>query len=138
MSRGLFTVTALHQAARRLLPLTAPRLDVLGMRSLARGYWLLGRRAPKGRRLYRQTLVGDLLANSLYDALVAVGRSPRPLLRGTLLGGLAGVGAVVLPPRLALGRLPTRRSAATRRMSVLWYLLGGLAAAATARGLGSR
>jgi hypothetical protein len=48
---------------------------------------------------------------------------------------LAGVGAVVLPGPLGLGRQPTNRARATQVMTVLWYLAGGLAAAAAARRL---
>lgn len=49
-----------------------------------------------------------------------------------LLGLGAGVGAVTLPPLLGLGRKPTRRTRATKIMSVGWYVARGVGAAAAA------
>src|SRR5690606_22703259 len=89
-------------------------------------------------RLQIMALVGEVISNSLYYALVAapIGRSPWN--RGTLLGALAGLGAVVLPPKMGLGSAPSRRTPQTKVMSFAWYLLGGLAAAGVAEMLGRK
>lgn len=129
---GALSVTLIHEGARRVLA-HPPRMDVLGKRSLKKGLRWLGIRPSHGRRLHRQTLVGDLISNSLYYALVAMGRPRRPYLRGVLLGTLAGVGAVVLPPYLGLGRGPSRAKTSTALLTVAWYLLGGLSAARATR-----
>ena len=125
---GALSVTLIHEGARRVLA-HPPRMDVLGKRSLKKGFRWFGLRPSHGRRLHRQALVGDVIANSLYYALVALGRPRRPYLRGVLLGGLAGVGAVLLPPYLGLGRRPSRAKTSTALLTVAWYLLGGLSAA---------
>jgi hypothetical protein len=49
---------------------------------------------------------------------------------GTLLGAAGGVGAVLLPERLGLGRHPVRRTARTGLMTVAWYTAGGAIAGA--------
>jgi len=91
--------------------------------------------SPPEQRLHHWALLGDLVANSVYYGLVGAGSVRHPWRRGTLLGMLAGVGAVVLPGPLGLGRQPTSRTPATQVMTVLWYLFGGLAAAAAAQRL---
>ncbi|HEX8385329.1 MAG TPA: hypothetical protein VF576_04040 [Rubricoccaceae bacterium] len=129
---GAVALTAVHQTAIALTD-RAPRMDVLGMRAIAGLSQAAGVRPP--RPLYAVTLAGDLLSNALYYSLVAAGTPGREWTRGALLGLGAGVGAVVLPPVLGLGRVPSGRTPATAAMAVAWYTIGGLAAAATARRL---
>jgi hypothetical protein len=131
---GAAALTLVHESARRVLK-HPPRMDVLGMRSLDRGIRFFGGKPAKGRTLHRQTLVGDLVSNSLFYSLVAMGRPKRPYLRGAVLGLLAGLGAVVLPPRLGLGRAPSQARPSTSLLTVAWYTLGGLAAARATRRL---
>jgi hypothetical protein len=76
-------------------------------------------------------LAGDLVSNSLYYSLVGVGDPRHALRRGAILGLLGGLGAALLPPMLGLGRKPVQRTPQTMAMTVAWYTLGGLAAAAT-------
>jgi hypothetical protein len=131
---GALSVNFIHEGARRVLK-HPPRMDVLGKRSLKKGSRWLGIRPAHGRRLYRQALVGDLISNSLFYSLVALGRPRHPYLRGAILGTLAGLGAVVLPPYLGLGCRPSRAKASTSLLTVAWYLLGGLSAARATRSL---
>jgi hypothetical protein len=123
---GACALTLLHEAARRVLP-NAPRLDILGMRALSHA--LPGGKQPAPARLHTYALVGDLIANTLYYSLVSAGKRKSSRVRGALLGGAAGLGAVVLPPLLGLGQRPSARTPATRAMTVGWYVIGGLAAA---------
>jgi hypothetical protein len=81
----------------------------------------------------RLALAGDLVSNTLFYSLTGVGEKSHAWRTGGLLGLGAGVGAVTLPPLLGLGRRPTRRTRATKAMSVGWYVAGELAAAATLR-----
>ncbi len=131
---GSVSVTLIHEGARRVLK-HPPRMDVLGKRSLKKGFRWLGLRPAHGRRLHRQALMGDIISNSLFYSLVAMGRPRRPYVRGAILGTLAGVGAVVLPPFLGLGRRPSRARTSTALLTVAWYLLGGLSAARATRAL---
>jgi hypothetical protein len=129
---GAASLTLVHEGARRVLK-HPPRMDVLGRRSLKKGIRWFGFTPAQGQRLHRQTLAGDLVSNSLYFALVALGRPKRPYLRGAVLGLLAGVGAVVLPPYLGLGKAPSRARPSTSLLTVAWYTLGGLMAARATR-----
>jgi len=129
---GATTLTLIHQGARAVLE-HPPRMDVLGMRALKKVSRWLGVRPAHGRTLYLQSLAGDLISNSLYYALVAMGRPRRLYLKGVLLGALAGLGAVVLPPYLGLGERPSRARRSTAFLTVAWYTLGGLGSAHAAR-----
>lgn len=131
---GSLALTLVHEGARRVLD-NPPRMDVYGKRGLRVLSRYFGRRPAHGKRLYRQALVGDIVSNALYFALVAVGRPHRPYLRGALLGALAGLGSVVLGPKLGLGERPSRASESTSLLTVAWYTLGGLGAAWATRRL---
>ncbi|HEU4700580.1 MAG TPA: hypothetical protein VFS40_15455 [Gemmatimonadales bacterium] len=132
---GAAALTAVHETARRTLA-HPPRMDAIGMRALARTMRRVGVQPPRQRRLFRETLAADLLSNALYYSLVGLGE--RAWRRGALLGAAAGVGAVVLPPLLGLGRQPNASRVETPALTLAWYLIGGLAAAATARALARR
>ena len=129
---GAAVLTLLHQAARRVLP-DAPRMDVMGMRALARigpSTWQHDR-----DRLYRLALVGDLVSNSAYYSGVAGSTPSETWWRGLFLGAAAGAGALTLPQQIGLGEPPHSNSRRNQVMTVAWYVCGGLAAAAVANAL---
>ena len=129
---GALALTAINEGARRRIP-HAPRMEVIGMRALSAAVRTFGGRPARGRKLFRETLGADLLSNTIYYGLVgAVARQTR-LSRGILLGAAAGLGAVLLPPMLGLGRPPGNRRPATPLMTVAWYTAGGVAAALAGR-----
>ena len=126
---GACTLTLIHETGRRILS-HPPRMDVIGMRAVAKSMRGTHLKPPSRDKLHRLALTGDLLCNSLYYSLVAAGRGKHVGLKGALLGAGAGVAAVALPRPLGLGDQPDGRHPATRLMTVAWYLTGGLAAAA--------
>jgi hypothetical protein len=129
---GAVTLTLVHEAARRCLP-NAPRMDVLGMRVIAKGMSQLNEQPPNEKDLFKYSLVGDIISNSLYYSLIGTGR--KAWWRGAALGLAAGLGGVLLPGPLGLGEEPSGRTPQTKVMTVAWYLLGGLAAATLSRTL---
>jgi hypothetical protein len=131
---GALSLTLLHEAARRVLP-SAPRLDILGMRALAKSLRALEQPVPDQNRLHTAALIGDLISNTMYYSLVGAGEGAHARRRGALLGLAAGIGAVVLPVPLGLGRGPSRRTVATQMMTIGWYLAGGLVAGMVAESL---
>jgi hypothetical protein len=132
---GALALTAVHQFARHRVP-KAPRMDVVGMRAIARSMHGVGRRPPTGRALYRITMAGDILSNAAYYSAVAL--AGREAMRaGAALGIAAGVGAVVLPPMIGLGRPPHVHAWSNRLMTIAWYTLGGLVAGRIYRSLHS-
>ena len=128
---GAVALNVLHESVRHVRD-DAPRMDILGERAIARGMEAVGVEPPPREALYVPTLVGDLLSNSLYYSLVGVG-DKEGVWPGALLGLAAGIGGVVLPGPMGLGKAPSSRTPQTALMTVAWYLAGGLAAAAACR-----
>ena len=129
---GAVALNVLHESVRHVRD-DAPRMDVLGERAIARGMEAVGLEPPPREELYVPTLVGDLLSNGLYYSLVGVGGKEGVMARGALLGLAAGIGGVLLPGPMGLGKAPSSRTPQTALMTVAWYLAGGLAAAAACR-----
>lgn len=131
---GALTTNVLHELTRRIVP-DAPRVDLLGMQALSSLLRSAGIESPVGGRLYRLTLLGDLLSNAAYFALVATAPRKNALGAGAALGAIAGLGAVVLPAPLSLSEGTTGRTATTKALTVALYTAGGIAAALTLRRL---
>jgi hypothetical protein len=128
---GALALTALHEGVRRLRR-DAPRMDVVAARAIRRASRAAGTTTPGGRRLYALTLAGDVVSNALYYA-AALALAPRsPWSAGSAAGLLAGIGGLALPRRLGLGDPPRSWRPTTQAMTIAWYLIGGLAAAAVA------
>ncbi|MDB4935876.1 MAG: hypothetical protein JWP87_2848 [Labilithrix sp.] len=129
---GAAAVTLAHEIVRQLVP-NAPRIDRLGMSALARVLRATGRSVPKSERLRGYTLVGDLVANSMFYAPLALsGSGKKPWLRGLLLGAAAGLGALVLTPMLGLPRRHRGTTLRAQAITVALYATGGLVAGAVA------
>ena len=130
---GAVAVTLLNEGGRRVIP-HAPRMDVIGMRGIRRPMEAMGYRPPRGRTLRQIALGGDLASNGLYYSLVAAAGDRRhPYRMGLILGLAAGLGAALLPPVIGLGNQPHRRTPWTQLLTVAWYTIAGVAAAAAAR-----
>ena len=134
---GAAALTAVHQAARMVSD-NAPRMDVVGMRAIARGKAAAGTSSvvdlptDDNRALYTMALAGDLVFNSAYYSLATTWA------RGAALGLIAGVGALFLPRKMGLGDPPGSQLLSNQVMTVAWYVVGGLAAAWTAHCLAER
>ncbi|MGE3508650.1 MAG: hypothetical protein AB7N65_07180 [Vicinamibacterales bacterium] len=143
---GAATLTLVHEVGRRIAP-GAPRMDVLGMRALRRlertpgwssSTWLRRLSRASAETRHRAALAGDLIANSLYYAAVP-GQAPgETWMRAAVLGAAAGTGALLLPRPMGLGDAPRSERRDNQAMTIAWYLIGALAAAAAANGLRER
>jgi hypothetical protein len=122
---GACALTLIHESARRYID-DAPRMDVVGMRAIAKTFRAVDAEPPIP--LHETALAGELVSNSLYYGLVGLGGARDGLRNGALLGLAAGLAAVYLPEPLGLGRQPAKNSTETNLLTVAFYLLGGLAA----------
>jgi hypothetical protein len=125
---GALALTAVHETARQQIS-TAPRMDMLGMQAIEKGFRSMQAEPPQGKPLYKLALAGDIVSNALYYSMVAMGPPESALQRGAMLGLAAGIGAVTMPKPLGL-QPQINRTNATHAMTIGWYLLGGLAAGA--------
>lgn len=126
---GTLTVASLHEAFRRITP-DAPRMDVLDVELLRKGLKSLNKEVLREDELQRWAISGEIFADTAYYGLAGLGNKKGVWLRGTLLGLVAGVTAVVLPKPLGLPKEPSNKTLGTQLMTIGLYLMGGLMAAA--------
>lgn len=125
-------LTLLHETVRRINT-DAPRMDLLGTQAVAKSLETVDTPVPDKDKLFKITMAGDVISNSLYYSIAGIGGENGAILRGTLLGLAAGVGAVYLPKPLGLNPAPASRDLQTKFMTVALYLAGGLVAGATGK-----
>ena len=124
-----------HETTRHLTP-DAPRMDIVGMRGLARMTRAASLQPPE--HLRSATFAADLVSNSLYYGLTAIGGPDRAVAVGAALGAAAGLGAVLLPPPMRLGDEEVRRTPLTSALAFAMYFGGGLVAGLVYRRMASR
>lgn len=129
---GASALTLLHETIRRVNK-DAPRMDLLGMEAISKSLQAVNVEVAEEDNLFKITMAGDIITNSLYYSLATVGNEKKVMLRGMLLGLAAGLGAVYLPKPLGLSESPGSRTAETKLMTAGLYLIGGLVAALTSR-----
>jgi hypothetical protein len=132
---GACVLTVAHEVVRKTKP-NAPRLDILGMRSVAKLMTICGIEPPSGATLKKYALVSDILSNTLMYSGVGGKPGAAAWLKGINLGLFAGIGAITVPSKIGLGKdsaLLTKRTTATALTTVGLYVLGGVAAATFAQ-----
>ena len=126
---GACAVTLMNEIFRRF-DQEAPRLDLLGMRALAR--------VASPDDLRTTALVSAIATDSVYYAMVGGPDPDKAPACGLALGVAAGLGAVLLPGPLGLGGDTTTLTRKTQILSVAYYTTGGLLAGCMYRALADR
>ena len=125
---GATALTVLNESVRKL-DKNAPQLDLLGMNAVAKVM-----KGPKGLaigdKLKTTSLAGDIISNALYFGMANAGDKKSTLIRGALLGLGAGVGAVSFAKPLGTDPQGRTDNPKTKAMTIAWYIIGGLVAAA--------
>lgn len=134
---GAVVVTAIHQLIRNTDRVHAPRMDLLGMESLINLAGKVHVKLPEKDKLYKITLAGDILSNALYYSGAGIGKK-HTLIKGGVLGLVAGLGAIYLPKPLELNPEHSNKTVRTQVLSVAYYLTGGLVAAGVMALLGKQ
>jgi hypothetical protein len=125
---GAATLTVLNESIKKL-DKDAPRLDLLGMNAAAKLIKGSGLNPSTGQ-LKSVSLGGDLISNSLYYGMANTGDKKSTVLRGALLGLGAGIGAISLAKPLGLDERVGAAPMKTKALTIAWYVIGGLVAAA--------
>lgn len=129
---GAVTITLIHEITRRLID-DAPRMDKMGMEALENTLEKAGAPVPEEKTLFKMTMAGDILSNSIYYAISGAGAANKSFARGGALGLAAGIGAVVLPKYIGLHPAPSNRTPQTKLMTTGLYLIGGIVAGAVTK-----
>jgi len=77
-----------------------PRMDLLGMNALSKLLKRVANERLSTENLFKWTMAGDILANSVYYSLSGIGSKKNVWTRGIALGLAAGAGAIFLPKPL--------------------------------------
>lgn len=124
---GATALTLINQGMKKI-DKQSPRLDLLGMNAVAK---IVRPSVPIAGKLFPLALGGDLISNTLYYSLAKGATKEKTLVRGALLGLGAGIGALTIPHRLGINNAPVATTTKTKILTIAWYVLGGVIAAAT-------
>jgi len=131
---GAVSLNLMHECTRKTMP-HPPRVDIIGMRALAKLARASGSEPPE--HLRTTALAGDLLSNSLYYSAVGARGPEHAVANGAVAGLAAGIGVLLLPGPLGLGSAEVNRTAATQIMAAGMYFAAGLIAGYTYRAIAS-
>lgn len=131
---GAVVLNLVHETARQYMP-NAPRVDLIGKEAINKSLTGANKKPLHGKPLYITTLGADIAANALYYSLAGTGNDKNIMLKGVALGLAAGIGALTLTDKLGLDDSPVNRTTETKLLTVAWYTLGGIIAAATIKAL---
>ena len=127
---GACTLTVLNEGVKKF-DKDAPHLDLLAMNAIAKLMKGTGLKAPSNGSTVPVTLASDLISNSLYFAMAGSAKDKtNTIVRGALLGLGAGLGAVAMAQPLGLDARVSTAPPKTKVLTVAWYVIGGLVAAA--------
>lgn len=129
---GAIALTLLHESLRRLNS-NAARMDLLGMEAVRKSLEAFNFEVPEKSSLFKITMAGDIVSNTIYYSLANLGDEKKVIARGALAGLAAGLGAVYLPKQLGLNQNRSSRTYETKMMTVALYLFGSLVASVTSR-----
>jgi hypothetical protein len=132
---GACLLTITHQIIKTVDENDAPRMDLLGMEVLSNLLHAVDTKVPPKDRLYKITMGGDIISNSLYYSLAGIGGKKRIIEKGAVLGLIAGIGAVVVPKQFKLHQEHSSRNNLTKVLSIAYYLLGGVTAGVVIKAL---
>ena len=126
---GALALNLVHETYRQI-DKDAPHIHLIGEEALTK--LLKAAKLPEPdneKELYRWTLAGDVISNALYFSLIGAGKRKHLIKRGLIFGLAAGVGAVFMPQKIGLNDAPSTRTTETKLLTIVWYTLGGIAAA---------
>lgn len=125
---GAVSLNLMHECARETMP-NPPRIDILGMRMIARFAKALGAEPPESLRT--TALAGDLASNTLFYTSVASAGPEHAITQGALTGLAGGIGTLLLPGPLGLGGNEVNRTTQTQIMAAGMYMAAGMVAGLT-------
>jgi len=134
---GAIALNLLHESLKNR-DKDMPRVDLLGEEALNKGLSWIGKRIESPNTLYKATLAGDVLGNTLYYSLIGAKGTKGLMLKGLISGLSAGVGAVLLPGPMGLNDRPVTRTPKTKILTIAYYLTGAVVTAAILKTLSKK
>jgi hypothetical protein len=122
---GATALNVLHESLKKKSP-DMPRVDLLGEDALQKALNYFGGSIDSKANLYKATLAGDVVGNTLYYSLIGTGNQKYLWPKAILMGLSAGIGAVTLPEPLGLDPEPVAKNNQVKVLTVVYYLLGAV------------
>jgi len=122
---GAAAMNILHETLKNKSDKT-PRIDLLGEEALNKGLGLVGEHIDDEKTLYRATLVGDLISNTVYYSLIGSGKQKYMWAKVFFFGLSAGIGAITLPQPMGLRPEPVAENNEKKVLTVGYYLFGAI------------
>lgn len=123
---GATVLNVLHESLKKTGP-DMPRVDLLGENALQKTLNYFGGGIDSEENLYKATLAGDIVGNTLYYSLIGAGSQKYLWPKAIFLGLSAGIGAITLPEPMGLDPRPVARNNQVKLLTVSYYLLGAIA-----------
>ena len=122
---GATALNVLHESLKKKSP-DMPRVDLLGEIVLQKTLNYFGGSIDSKENLYKATLAGDVVGNTLYYSLIGTGNQKYLWPKAIFMGLSAGIGAITLPEPLGLDPQPVAKNNQVKVLTVAYYLLGAV------------
>ena len=122
---GAIALNVLHETLKKESD-DVPRVDLLGEDAVQKVLKYFGSSVPDKASLYKTTLAGDLISNTLYYSLIGAGNQKYLWPKAVFLGLTAGIGAVKLPEPMGLDPEPVTKSDQVKVLTVGYYIFGAI------------
>jgi hypothetical protein len=122
---GSIALNLLHEGLRKTSS-DVPRVDLLGEDALQKTLKYFGGKMDDKQNLYKATLAGDVLGNTLYYSLIGAGDQKYMWPKAIFMGLTAGIGAVKLPEPMGLDPEPVTKDNQVKVLTVGYYLFGAI------------
>jgi len=122
---GVIALNVLHETLKKESD-DVPRVDLLGEDAVQKVLKYFGSSVPDKASLYKTTLAGDLISNTLYYSLIGAGNQKYLWPKAVFLGLTAGIGAVKLPEPMGLDPEPVTKTDQVKVLTVGYYIFGAI------------
>jgi len=122
---GAVALNILHETLKNK-DSNMPRVDLLGEDALQKTLKYFGGKIDHKDDLYKATLAGDIIGNTLYYSLIGADKSAYIWPKAVFFGLTAGIGAVTLPKPMGLDETPVAKNDEVKVLTVAYYLFGAL------------
>lgn len=134
---GAIALNIIHESLKKR-DNNMPRVDLLGEEALEKSLDYFDAEIADEETLYKTTLAGDLISNTLYYSAIGSGDPKHLWPRAIAMGITAGIGAITLPEPLGLDETPVTRSTKTKALTISYYLAGALITAAIVKAMNKK
>lgn len=122
---GSIALNLLHEGLKKTSN-DVPRVDLLGEDALQKTLKYFGGKMENQENLYKATLAGDIIGNTLYYSLIGAGNQKNIWTKAIFMGLSAGIGAVSLPEPMGLDPDPVTKDNQVKVLTVGYYLFGAV------------